>query len=127
MSLLTNLFSPKEVLESVSNGVDAVVNTDEERQELFPAILDKYEPFKLAQRYMMITVNFAVLYIVLLESVLAILSLRYPGTKEVIRLINNLPLVEYLGTAFVVINFFYFGGGSINTFTNIRNLTKKDK
>ena len=64
MSFLGKLFGSEKVIDAGINGIDKAFYTDEEKAEdaitrigLKERILQAYEPFKLAQRYMMLIVG----------------------------------------------------------------------
>jgi hypothetical protein len=60
MSFLGKLFGSTKVIskgvDGIYNGVDKLVYTDEEKADNFRLMMKIYEPFKLAQRFMMMIV-----------------------------------------------------------------------
>lgn len=60
MSFLDKLFGSTKVIskgvDGIYNGVDKLVYTDEEKADNFRLMMKIYEPFKLAQRFMMMIV-----------------------------------------------------------------------
>lgn len=60
MSFFGKLFGSDSVIEKgvdgIYNGIDKLVYTDEERADNFRLMMKIYEPFKLAQRFMMMIV-----------------------------------------------------------------------
>lgn len=55
---LGKLFSPDKLIDTVSKGVDKVFYTDEERANTWERMVRLYEPFKLAQRYIALSLLF---------------------------------------------------------------------
>lgn len=55
---IKNIFSADGVVESVSKGVDKAFYTKEEKAEGFERMLQLYTPFKLAQRYIALSLLF---------------------------------------------------------------------
>jgi hypothetical protein len=58
MSIWTSLFSSPSVIkkaaDGIYNGVDAAIYTDQEKASGFMGMLKGYEPFKIAQRLLML-------------------------------------------------------------------------
>ena len=61
MSIWASLFSSPSVIkkaaDGIYNGVDAAIYTDQEKAAGFMGMLKGYEPFKIAQRLLMLVVT----------------------------------------------------------------------
>lgn len=120
--MLSDIFSVKSVnkiVDGVYNGADKAFYTDEERadmevkmSETKMKMLELYEPFKLAQRYLAFafTINF-----ILAFWVGTILFFWLPTYLDgFLKLIS----VFQLGWIMLAIVSFYFGGGLMNRFNS---------
>lgn len=111
MGLLGRVFGTKEALGYVSNHLDKVFFTKEEKAQNWIDTLKAYEPFKLAQRLVALSVTGTYLFVFLVAIFMKIASC-WGGqhlnemSDELIQQ-NN----ETLGTAFICIVSFYFAGG----------------
>lgn len=112
MSIWSNLFGSDKVIDAGISGIDAMVFTDEERSSAKMAFLKLYEPYKLAQRWLMAFV--CIPYVLAWSSVVVILVAEVFMKRE----LDTDKLTSFLmgsdvGTAFVLIIAFYFGGGAV--------------
>jgi|SRR5210317_1161660 len=120
MSILARIFGTKEVAkkaaEGIYNGIDAAILTDEERIQYHLDYLKAYEPFKLAQRLLMLTVAVPYVGIWCLSAVLytfgmiagpSYANVEYAGIN--LSAMNN----EALGLPFAIVMGFYFAGGAV--------------
>ena len=120
MSILTRILSADELVKDtakgVISGVDKAVYTNEEKADDFKNLLTLYEPFKLAQRLIALTVTGVYLLIHILIFALRAIDLFWFDAKNANVLIelatwNN----DALLYPFLVILAFYFSGGVINS------------
>ncbi|WRQ13118.1 TMhelix containing protein [Vibrio phage vB_VpM-pA2SJ1] len=123
MGLFGKLFGDSEsvgkLTDGVYNGIDKAFFTDEEKKEAFIRLLKLYEPFKLAQRYMMLIVGIP---FVSVHTIVAGLRVHAAYQSESFAAISdNLatalgPFNDALAIPFAVICAFYFGGGALEGF-----------
>ena len=106
MSIWTKLFSANKVIDGVISAGDKLVFTPEEKKELFIEELKVYTPFKIAQRWLMITV--CVPYVIMALVLFGCLMTDIGNTDSAIDVLTG-----PLGWAFVAIVGFYTGGGAI--------------
>lgn len=133
MSFWGRLFGSSDVIkqaaDGIYNGVDKAWYTDEEKAEGFLALLQAYEPFKLAQRLLMLTmcVPFAVAFLL---SILMVIVSPFVGNalgkemEEAARLALEL-MGDVIGTPVAIIVGFYFGGGAVEGIVAKMKGTKK--
>ena len=112
MDIISSLFGSDKVIDAGIDGIDAMVFTDEEKSKAKMAFLKLYEPYKLAQRWLMAFV--CIPYVLAWSAVVGILILEVFTKQE----LNTDRLTAFLigsdvGTAFVLIICFYFGGGAV--------------
>lgn len=121
MSFWGRLFGSSDVIkqaaDGIYNGVDKAWYTNEEKAEGFLALLQAYEPFKLAQRLLALTVTIpyvtAWLICVLMLVVSAFVEPAYgKQIEESARLIGELNN-DTLGIPVALTLSFYFGGGAL--------------
>lgn len=135
MGIFSALFSKESVVEK---GVDALKSagdkmffTEEEKSDWFLAVMKAYEPFKLAQRYLMLIVGIPYVTITVSTILVTLISLLFVFPTIVDGQLQPTPMMfackwilsvlyENLGWPFLAIVSFYFGGGmlegSINAF-----------
>ena len=124
MGFFSKLFSSKDLVEDISDGVDKIWHTDEEKAEKFPKLLELYKPFKLAQRYMMVI--FCVPYVIIwfLTALLAFTLVVRNVYCEIEDQINVLATINPMtvlltdgATPYIVglIAALYFGGGLLES------------
>jgi len=140
MGIWSSLFNSSDTL---SKATDAVINTgdklfytDEEKaedrqkqREFFPTLLKAYEPFKIAQR--ILAVWFSLLYglafivglVITVFNMIATYKASVNGTEAFLVPIEPLyALVSAfsLGIIMLAIISFYFAGGTLESFKNMR-------
>ena len=111
MGILSKLFGTDSVINSGINGIDAMVFTDQEKSTAKMEFLRLYEPYKIAQRWLMIfvTVPYVTLWLLTGMIYLAdIFTIKYYDTDRIMAFLNG-----DMGSAFVIIVAFYFGGGAV--------------
>jgi len=116
LGLLGKIFGSGKMMEAGSKAIDALVFTNEEKAKLHVDFLSKYEPFKLAQRYLafMFSGIFLLVYLnaVILWNVGVLTSnLEMQGFY----MVAAFELAEWntktLGAVILVVVGFYFAGG----------------
>ena len=120
-----DIFSPttiNKVVDGVIDGADALVYTDEEKAKALQLktdtklkMLDKFEPFKIAQRYL--AFGFALNFIFAFWVGVAML---FMGETEFLTKYLELISIFQLGWIMIAIVSFYFGGGFLNTFKGFK-------
>lgn len=127
MSLLGRLFGSKDAIKTAAdgayNGIDMAFFTQEEKAGHFLTLLKAYEPFKLAQRLLMLIICpayvlgqcfagavFAIgLFMPMCEpDALCRATYLMDGAQTLSSMVNTT-----LGQGFAIILAFYFGGGAI--------------
>lgn len=125
MSFLSGLFSSTSVIDKTTDALissgDKLVYTDEEKAdmklklgEFHIKLLTAYEPFKIAQR--ILAIWFSLLFGI---SFLIALFLAING-KDITAVLETVSSFS-LGTIVLAIVVFYFGGGTIESFKNIKD------
>ncbi len=111
MGLLSKLFGDESVIDAGISGIDKAFYTDEEKDDnniiksqLKTAILKAYEPFKLAQRLMMLVVGIP--YVICFIG--AFSASFWIDTTVQMEMLDG-----RIGAVFEGIALFYFGGGLI--------------
>ena len=132
MSIIGKLFGSenaiKKATEGIYNGVDKMVFTDEEKSGHFLSLLKAYEPFKLAQRLLALTVAIPYVLVWLMSAgMLVAAGFVEPGygkqVAEAARALGELNN-DTLGMPVALVLGFYFGGGAIE---GVVSRYKKDK
>lgn len=116
MSVWTKLFGANEIIEMTRDGVDAAIFTQEERAKHYLDVLKVIEPFKIAQRWLMVLMTVPYLLIHGLSFCLAFGTVflasdhatHVLGVADLIFERNN----DTLGLPVALINAFYFAGGA---------------
>lgn len=131
MSFIGKLFGSdtviKKATEGIYNGVDSAFFTNQEKAGHFLNLLKAYEPFKLAQRLLMLVMTVPYVLVWITCAMLIVASaffgndcVVYPNvvtqcanplseTAKTLGELNN----ETLGTPVALILAFYFGGGAV--------------
>jgi len=78
-------------------------------------MLKAYEPFKLIQRYLALSVTFMFCMVMTIEVGLVIAGIWWERAIEVAMLINGLEVVSYVSYSFMSVMALYFSGGVLNT------------
>lgn len=111
MGIISKLFGSDSVIDAGINGIDALVFTDEEKSTAKMKFLKLYEPYKIAQRWLMM---FVCIPYVMLWSITGaiylvdIFTLKELDTSKMMAFLNG-----DVGSAFILIVAFYFGGGAV--------------
>jgi hypothetical protein len=126
MGIWASLFGNKNVIKTAAdgiyNGVDAAFYTDEEKSKGFLDLLKGYEPFKIAQRLLMLVlaVPFVLIWVMCAGFMLAAGTFD-PTYGDQLRQaamevgqLNN----ATLGTPVALVAAFYFGGGALEGVVN---------
>ena len=122
--LLSRIFNPAKLGESIISGVDKTFLTKEESVDYFKEMLVLYEPYKLAQR--ILAIMFSSVFL-LVHLIIAITHFIYVVSdiehKKIIELynFNN----DSLGMIVLIIISFYFAGGVLEG--TISRFNKKKK
>lgn len=111
MNLLGKIFGSEKVIEKTFNGIDKAIYTKEEKSNTWLSMLKSYEPFKLAQRLISLSITLCYLLLVIFACVMLVIDDRV--SKELFTIINS-----SLSTPFIIIISFYFGGGAIEGIVN---------
>lgn len=111
MSILKTLFGKDKIVDSIINGADSIIYTEEEKKENFKSFLTLYEPFKVAQRYLAVifSVPFVVLHIGAYS--LRIAFWDNQPLQDAVKVIQD-DMNESLGLPVALIIGFYFAGGA---------------
>lgn len=114
---LGKLFGSENVInkavDGIYNGVDSIVYTDQEKAERHERLLKLYEPFKLAQRYLMMLVSLPFVSIHVISTLIYAYGLLQSmdglivGAQSLATFNNDALLYP-----FIVIVTFYTGGGA---------------
>ena len=121
MSIWGTLFGSENVIkraaDGIYNGVDAAIYTDQEKAGGFLNLLKAYEPFKLAQRLLALTLAIPYVVVWLLCAIMLIVSgfvdpvygQQIAVSAKTLGELNN----GTLGTPVALVMAFYFGGGAL--------------
>ena len=126
MSLWGKLLGSTEVIkqaaDGIYHGVDKAIYTPEEKAEGFLQLLKAYEPFKLAQRYLMLLVSIPYVSLHAIASLQILLVGWFGGATGKALHESALVLMEQnnetLGLPFAIIVSFYLGGGAVEGVVN---------
>ena len=123
--LLGTIFGSTKVMNAGITGIDKSFYSNEEKADYHLKFLAAYEPFKLAQRLLALVVISAFIFIFLMAAGLMIWGgiaekeLFISTSKSLIELEN-----DSLGWPVITILAFYFAGGTVNAF---RDMKKRQK
>lgn len=133
MGVFGKIFGSDKVIDAAKAGIDKTFFTPEERAEHFKELLQAYEAFKIAQRYLALIVGIPFVSVFVLTVLIRCIVGFFPPCGEVGGCISsNLLLIsnqiatdnqQTLGEPFSIIMFFYFGGGALEGI--IRSRKKK--
>jgi ABC-type sulfate transport system permease component len=127
MNIFNRIFGSKDVIkkasEGIYNGVDAAFFTTEEKAQHFKELLTLYQPFKLAQRLLMMIICIPYISVWILSAALYGLSAAFDPciNEQVCKSYQLLSVAQDLaafnnqtfGTPVAIILAFYFGGGAL--------------
>lgn len=115
LGIFGKLFGSDKAIDAGINAIDSIVYTEEEKanMELSKAkikieLLNAYEPFKIAQRYLALIFSGSFVVTMFIAVVLALLGKSYQSLLDVVETFN-------LGYIVLAIVTFYFGGGLVNS------------
>ena len=117
MGIFSRLFGSDKIIDAGISGIDAMVFTDEEQSSAKMAFLKLYEPYKIAQRWLMSYICIPYMGLWSLTGCILMADVFMEREFDVDKLTAFL-LHEYVGTAFVLIVCFYFGGGAAEGVVN---------
>ena len=136
MGFFSKLFGSDEVIkktvDGVYNGIDKLVYTEEEKAEMrlksanyFLKLLKAYEPFKLAQRFLALTVTIPYVFVWLISAGMFVWG-GSTGDNNIVEVSKELAKWnnEVLGMPVALILGFYFSGGMVE---GIVDRFKKEK
>ncbi len=112
----SNLLGTDGVVEGIKDGIDKAVLTDEERLDYQLKMLKGYEPFKIIQRYLALATAGMFSFVLLIQSILFLLGLKFVDLQNKAAEFGKLESVEMVGWAFIAVMGLYFSGGVINSF-----------
>lgn len=117
MSFFSKIFSSDRALDSVDNifnkvagGIDNLGLTKQEQLEMKSDLMKSFEPFKLIQRYIALTILFLFSFIILLIVGCYVLSYWFDGVNMIAGKLFEL-IKEVLFVPFTIILSLYFTGG----------------
>jgi hypothetical protein len=111
-----------KALDKLSNGLDKVTFTPQEKAKHWIDVLAQYEAFKITQRFLALMVAGSYLFVFVVMAVpLYVYGMLTPDSVylEMSKGLANMNR-EVLGISFGVIVTFYFGGGLIESITRNR-------
>ncbi len=119
--ILGKIFGSKKVIDSSIKGIDKLFYTNEEKADYHLKFLAAYEPFKLAQRLLALLVVGAYILVFLMAAGLMIWG-GITGNHGITQTSADLIKLENdsLGWAIITILAFYFAGGTVNTFRQMK-------
>jgi len=113
---LGKIFGSDKVIDAGISGIDAMVFTDEEKSNAKMTFLKLYEPYKIAQRWLMLVVSIPYVALWFLT------GLIYIADVFIVKELDLTAIMTFLngdmGSAFIVILAFYFGGGAVEGVVN---------
>ncbi len=119
--LLGKIFGSKKIVDSGISGIDKLFYTNQEKADYHLKFLAAYEPFKLSQRLLALLVVGAYILVFLLAAGLMIWG-GISGDATITKTSADLIKLENdsLGWAIITILAFYFAGGTVNTFRQMK-------
>ena len=123
MNILKALFSKDQAIDSLSAGVDKAFYTKEEKSDDFIDLVKAYEPFKLAQRLLMLLLTVPFVLMIFISFLVFVASLFFDpcildnacksdqfaaGSKALLSMAT-----DGLGEPMKWVVIFYFGGGAV--------------
>ena len=109
---LKELVSPTAVTKSI----DAMILTDEEKIKYRKEMLKAYEPFKVLQRYLALSITAMFAFVLFVDSVLFISGIWFNELLQYAKDYTSLDVVQMTGYAFVSVVGLYVSGGTIREF-----------
>lgn len=111
MGILKKIFSADSVVQDVFKLGDELIFTKQEKSEFFIEKMKAYEPYKIAQRLLMLLVISCFLFGFMAALVFIIAAFWYPDAAEVAENIYQYT-THGLGQSASLIIGFYFAGGA---------------
>jgi hypothetical protein len=112
----------KKAADGIYNGVDAAIYTDQEKANGFMGMLKGYEPFKIAQRLLMLVIWVPYVLIFLMCAGMYTASGFMGVAQGTILSEAAVTLaklnIDTLGTPSTLVVAFYFGGGALEGVVN---------
>jgi len=115
MSWFSEILGTDGVITGLKEGIDKAILTPEEKLDFHVNLLKSYEPFKLAQRYLALSVTAMFGFVLIIEVILTVLGTWFEVLRDTVDRINNLELVYILGVSFLAVMSLYFAGGFANS------------
>jgi hypothetical protein len=106
MNIFKMLFSSDTATKAITSGVDKAFYTPEEKADDFLNMLKAYEPFKIAQRLLMLIVALPFVLVFIISVAV------YTVSPEAAAALVNMN-TSVLGEPMKWITIFYFGGGAV--------------
>lgn len=117
MGIWAKLFGSDSVIDAGIKGIDSIVFTDEEKSNARMMFLKLYEPYKIAQRLLMtfVCIPYVTLWLITgLILVADVFTARPLSTDKLTGFLTG----SDVGSAFVIVVVFYFGGGAVEGVVN---------
>lgn len=120
MSFWTKLFGASDIVDKVSDGIDASFFTPEEKAKHYLSVLKHIEPFKIAQRWIAVLVIAPYVIVWTVCALLLTLSAFMADASQLMEVSDILAQRnnEVLGTPVAIIIGFYFAGGAMEGIIN---------
>lgn len=115
---ISSIFGSKSVIDAGIKGIDSLVLTDEEKIKYHIEFLDRYKPFKLAQRYLafMFSGVFLLVFLIAVAIRVVAIFIKDLSYAETLLISSNELMkfnIETLGMIVLAIIGWYFAGGVI--------------
>jgi hypothetical protein len=116
MSFWTGLFGGTAFVDIASKGVDAAFFTPEERARHYIEVLKHIEPFKIAQRWLMliVVVPYTLVWVICAAVIVCAIFVEPDRADQLLHISDQLASRnnDNLGTPVALIMAFYFAGGA---------------
>ncbi len=116
MSFLGKLFGDSEVVKTGSEMIEKSFYTDQEKADRWSKFLEQYEAFKIAQRWLMLIV--CPMYVIMSAILFSFEMYSEINNRAWDFTLAYNVLNGAIGTSFITIVIFYFGGGALEGVVN---------
>lgn len=124
MNIFAKIFGSDKIIDAGIKAGDSLFFTDQEKSEWKIRILKAYEPFKIAQRWLALTLSIPFVVLHTFAGLQVLLSGWFIGARGKSVHEAALSLMELnndtLAVPVAIVLGFYFGGGTIESFTRAR-------
>lgn len=115
--MLGKIFGSDKAVQGLRDGIDAAVFTQEERARHHIELLKAYHPFRIAQRVIAFSIVIPFVSVVMYGIALITIGTLSSDNGLILASKDSMSILsDTMGSAFVIVVLFYFGGGAIESY-----------